>query len=121
MSEKKKAANEEPQTVTVTDLNGTEIEVPVGLDGVNPVSPNNPSLKSVPEDAREEALARVEAERKHAEELAEEFGAGKEHATLNKEDNVPVVAGDANEDEADKDDDSNKAAAKKAAAPAKKN
>ena len=37
-------------TVTRKDQYGNEIEVPVGVDGKNPVSPNNPSPKAVPAD-----------------------------------------------------------------------
>lgn len=48
MNAKKK---EEPvTTVTTTDRNGDDFETPVGIDGVNPVTPNNPPAKAVPAD-----------------------------------------------------------------------
>ena len=40
-------------TVTVQDREGNDIEVPVGVDGKNPVSINNPSAKAVSEDDHE--------------------------------------------------------------------
>jgi hypothetical protein len=45
-------ANEQ-KTVTVNDPEGNDVEVPVGLDGKNPVSPNNPPAKAVSEGDRE--------------------------------------------------------------------
>lgn len=39
-------AEQEQKTVTRTDARGNEVEVPVGADGENPVSPNNPPLKA---------------------------------------------------------------------------
>lgn len=41
-------------TVTMTDAFGHEFEVPVGADGVSPVTPNNPPLKAMPEVDRED-------------------------------------------------------------------
>lgn len=41
-------------TVTMTDAFGNEFEVPVGADGVSPVTPNNPPLKAMPEAERED-------------------------------------------------------------------
>jgi hypothetical protein len=43
MAEKK---NTEPKTVTLQDAQGNDVEVPVGLDGQSPVSPNNPHPKA---------------------------------------------------------------------------
>ncbi len=40
------AAKKTAKTVTVQDRNGTDVEVPVGLDGKNPVSVNNPNPKA---------------------------------------------------------------------------
>jgi hypothetical protein len=42
-------------TVTVKDAVGNEIEVEVGADGKNPVNPNNPPLKALPPEYREDA------------------------------------------------------------------
>lgn len=89
------AKKTEQETVTVTDLNGDEHEVPAGLDGVNPVSPNNPPLKAIPEADREQALAAREAEVKFAEEMAKVSGAGEDAASTNKEDNSPAETVDA--------------------------
>lgn len=44
---------DEPKTVTRVDAFGNEIEVPVGADGENPVSPNNPPAKALPEGYRD--------------------------------------------------------------------
>lgn len=87
-AERAEAAQE--QTVTVTDLHGDEVEVPAGMDGENPVSPNNPPLKAVAEADREEALAARQAEIEAAEGLAEISGAGENAAATNKEDNAPT-------------------------------
>src|SRR5262245_24924904 len=50
-----------PDTVTVTDRDGTEVQVEVGVDGKNPVSPNNPPAKALatPADV-EKQLASLE-------------------------------------------------------------
>lgn len=50
-----------PETVEVKDQFGKPVTVPVGLDGVNPVTPDNPSPKSVPEDRREAAVEAARA------------------------------------------------------------
>lgn len=80
---------EETKTVTVEDLNGTEFEVPVGLDGENPVSPNNPPLKAVAEADRDQAVKAREVELEFASALADVSGAGEGAASTNKEDNNP--------------------------------
>lgn len=75
------AKTTEPAMVTVTDLTGNEIKVPAGLDGKNPVSPNNPPVKAVAESDRDEALEAREAELEFAE------AAG---GATNKDDNAPA-------------------------------
>lgn len=77
------------KTVTVEDLNGVEHEVPVGIDGKSPVSPNNPTLKAVAEGDRDAIVEAREAEVKSAEAMASASGAGKKAAVTNKEDSVP--------------------------------
>lgn len=50
------------KTVTVEDRNGDKFEVPAGLDGKNPVSPNNPAPGAVAMDlkqAKKQAADRV--------------------------------------------------------------
>lgn len=52
-------SDEKKTTVTRTDAEGNEIEVEVGADGENPVSPNNPPLKAtgyISEDAYKASL-----------------------------------------------------------------
>lgn len=86
----------ESQTTTVEDLNGNEHEVPVGLDGENPVSPNNPHPKAVAEADREAAVEARKAEVEYAEAVAEAAGAGKDAASTNKEDQSPAPKSNTN-------------------------
>lgn len=45
-NENENAEATEVATVTVQDVEGNDMEVEVGVDGVNPVSPNNPPAKA---------------------------------------------------------------------------
>jgi hypothetical protein len=51
---------DETKTVTRQDQYGNDIEVPVGRDGENPVSPNNPAFKADP--FRDDATDSAESE-----------------------------------------------------------
>lgn len=61
-------------TVTVTDKYGNEVEVEVGIDGKNPVSPNNPPAKAI-HYINEDAYDRSDAPAPEAEEETEDDGA----------------------------------------------
>ena len=51
------ATAKKAKTVTVQDRNGNDVEVPVGIDGKNPVSAQNPAPKTMSE---EDAKAQVD-------------------------------------------------------------
>lgn len=61
----------EQKTVTVKDAFGNDVEVPVGADGENPVSPNNPPTKALPEADREGEFTAPEDTNEVAKEAAE--------------------------------------------------
>lgn len=85
-------------TTTVTDQFGNELEVEVGLDGKNPVSPNNPPAKAA-QYINEDAYDRSEDSTSEAEEAE---GDGVPNKSASKGDWVDyAVSQGADEDEAE--------------------
>lgn len=61
------------ESVTTTDAYGNEIEAEVGIDGENPVTPNNPPAKAVVAEANEDEEVEIsESDEQPEEEQPEE-------------------------------------------------
>lgn len=81
MATKNKDAAAEPKTVTVTTSTGLEFDVPVGADGKNPVSPNNPPAGAISEadvQVVKDAQAKIEERQAQLQESGSD-GPGNEH------------------------------------------
>lgn len=86
-----------PETVEVKDQFGKPLVVPTGVDGVNPVSPDNPNPKAIPAELREAAIAaRAAAIEAEAEEEPET-----EEPETEEPDTEPETEDDADETESE--------------------